>query len=211
MERKELIIKVLIVIFMKYLESSDAQDNSELFEIFEKGFMIAVEEIATENFDPGMQHLSSYLTQLLVLFDRGIILSEEFRRNIFECQDQEKTIQFIEKWFDKMSYLMLNFARRINQIAIINVLPLLNKESLSIVFPKMAPLVFSAIESDIYIKQTEKMQDFYSPEKIMGYETVSVVKNLMAIGSERLANFRSEDKLMSVGLTAEFMIHLQSL
>jgi hypothetical protein len=147
----------------------------------------------------------------LVLFNRGIVLSEEFRANIFGEQNQAQSRVFLGQWFNKMSFLMLNFARRINQLAIIHILPYLDKEILAFTFPKMAAYVFSAVESDIYIKESKNLADFYSPEKIENYETVSVVKNINSKGSSRLAHLRSEDKLMNMSLSESFISNLQKM
>lgn len=155
MEKKEYLVKVLIVIFMKYIEDPNNPDSGDLLSIYEKTFSIAFHEIISENYDNSMQHLSSYMTQLLVLLNRAFILSEDFRKYVFTSQERSQTNLFLKQWFDKMSFLMLNFARRINQLAIIHILPLLTKETVTFVFPKMANLVFSAVESDIYIKETK--------------------------------------------------------
>lgn len=211
MERKEFLVKVLIAVFMKYIEDSNNPDSGALLAVFEKAFMIAVDEIASENYDGSMQHLSSYITQLLVLLNRGIILSEEFRKNIFVYQDQEQSKNFLAQWFNKMTFLMLNYARRINQLAIIHTLPLLTKEMIAFVFPKMATLVFHAVESDIYVKESKNLDDFYSPEKIENYETVAVVRNVNAKGSKRLATLRAEDSLMNVSLVEAFITNLQQM
>ena len=211
MERKEHLIKVLIAIFMKHIEGGPHPESETLLATFEKAFMIIFEEVCSKNYDSGMQHLSSYFTQLLVLLNRGIIISEAFRDNIFRNENHEKSKEFLNNWFSNMSFLMLNYARRINQLAIIHALPLLTKEMVADVFPKISSLIFSAIESDIYIKESKKMEDFYSPEKIEGYETVSIVKNVNAKGSKRLATLRSEDKLMTMGLTETFIQNLQSM
>lgn len=196
---------------MKYIEDSNSSNSADLITIFEKAIMIALEEIISSNFDTSMSHWNSYGTQLLVLFNRGIVLSEEFRSNIFGSQNQEQSRIFLEQWFNKMTLLMLNFARRINQLAIIHILPYLDKEMLAFTFPKMASYVFSAVESDIYIKESKNLADFYSPEKIENYETVSVVKNINSKGSARLAHLRSEDKLMNMGLAEAFITNLQAL
>jgi len=211
MERKEHVVKVLISIFMKYIEDPDNPLRGELLSVFEKAFMIGVEEVISENYDPSMQHLSSYITQLLVLMNRGIIMFEEVRKNIFISQDQSQSSQFLEKWFDKMSYIMMNYGRRINQLAIIHTLPFLNKEMIAFAFPKIAPLVFSAVESYIYIKESKKAEDFYSPEKIDGYETVSMVRNVNAKGSKRLATLRANDTLMNANLAEIFITNLQKM
>ena len=209
MERKEFMVKVLIVIFMKHIENGS--DSAALLEIFEKAFMIAMQEMVSENYNPSMQHNSSYYTQLLMLMNRGIVLSEEFRKNIFEYRSQQESIQFLCKWFDKMHFIMMNFARRINQLAIIKTLPLLSKEAVCQFFPKVAPNVFSAVESDIYINESKNTEDFYSPDKIENYETISVVKNVNAKGSKRLAALRAEDSLMNVSLVEEFINNMQAM
>lgn len=196
---------------MKHIEELPHPESESLLSIFEKAFMITFEEVCSKNYDSGMQHLSSYFTQLLTLLNRGIIISEAFRNNIFRNENHEKSKEFLNNWFYNMSFLMLNYARRINQLAIIHTLPLLTKEMVTHIFPKMSSLIFSAIESDIYIKESKKMEDFYSPEKIEGYETVSIVKNVNAKGSKRLANLRSEDKLIEMGLTETFIHNLQSM
>ena len=194
---------------MKHIEELPHPESESLLSVFEKAFMITFEEVWSKNYDSGMQHLSSYFTQLLTLLNRGIIISEAFRNNIFRNENHEKSKEFLNNWFYNMSFLMLNYARRINQLAIIHTLPLLTKEMVTHIFPKMSSLIFSAIESDIYIKESKKMEDFYSPEKIEGYETVSIVKNVNAKGSKRLANLRSEDKLIEMGLTETFIHNLQ--
>lgn len=211
MERKEHIVKILICIFMKYIEDPQNPMRGELLSIFEKAFMVGMEEVISENYDPSMQHLSSYITQLLVLMNRGIIMFEEVRNNIFNSQDQSQSSIFLEKWFDKMSFIMLNYARRINQLAIIHTLPFMNKEMIAFAFPKIAPLVFSAVESYIYIKENKNEADFYSPEKIEGYETVSMVRNVNAKGSKRLATLRSNDSLMNANLAEIFIKNLQKM
>lgn len=211
MERKEHLVKLLISIFMKHIEGEPHPESGALLSTFERAFMITFEEVCSKNYDSGMQHLSSYFTQLLTLLNRGIIISEAFRDNIFRNQDQETSKEFLNNWFNNMSFLMLNYARRINQLAIIYTLPLLTKDMVTNVFPKISSLLFAAIESDIYIKESKKMEDFYSPEKIEGYETVSIVKNVNAKGSKRLASLRAQDKLIETGLTEAFIHNLQSL
>ncbi|CAI2375884.1 unnamed protein product [Moneuplotes crassus] len=211
MERKEHLVKVLITIFMKYIEDPMSESKDVLLPILEKAFMIGVDEIASDNFDPSMQHLSSYITQLLIFVNRGIVIFEDIRKNIFESQDQKQSMLFLEKWFEKMNFLMLNFARRINQLAIIHALPLLDKEMITLVFPKMAPLVFNAVGSDVYIKETAKSEDFYSPEKIEGYEVVSMVKHVNGKTSKRLATLRQNDPLMKISLAESFINNLQTM
>jgi hypothetical protein len=56
MERKEHLVKILIIIFMKYIEDSNNSNSADLIPIFEKAIMIAVEEIISSNFDTSMSH-----------------------------------------------------------------------------------------------------------------------------------------------------------
>lgn len=56
MERKEHFVKILIIIFMKYIEDSNSSNSADLITIFEKAIMIALEEIISSNFDTSMSH-----------------------------------------------------------------------------------------------------------------------------------------------------------
>ena len=211
MERKEHVVKVLITIFMKYIENPESPHRDSLLSIFEKAFMVAIDEIVSQNYENSMQHLSSYMTQLLVLLNRGMIAFEVVRNLIFKAEDQNQSMIFLENWFDKMSFLMLNFARRISQLAIIHSLPLLTKDMIRFAFPKMAPLVFSAVESDVYINQSKNRKDFYSPDKLEAYETIPMIKNVNAKGSARLTKLRERDKLMKVSLATLFITNMQAM
>lgn len=117
---------------MKYIENDEAGDAQNLMEMFETVFLLAFEEICSDSYDTAMPHLSSYFTQLIILIDRGIIFSENFRVNILQNQEFDKTKLFLENWYEKMSFLILNYARRINQLAIIETLPLMSKDIIAL-------------------------------------------------------------------------------
>jgi len=74
-----------------------------------------------------------------------------------------------------MEFLNSNEARRLRNIAILKILPIMSQLQIVQNFNFVIRQVNSAVQSFIYELTNQGSPEFYSPENIKGYETISRV------------------------------------
>ena len=97
-------------------------------------------------------------------------------------------------------------SRRINLLAIYNLLPFFTGELIQKTFGEIGRLTFTILDSFLHIKLLNGDSDFNSPSKVAHTHIVStkVKINLMEKVSQRMENIKKEDPLLLVDIIEYF-------
>jgi hypothetical protein len=154
---------------------------------------------------------SIYFTQLLSYLNRLIVVSREFfTQQVLPQLSQTRgysTTHFVEAWFSKMDFLVSQEARRINLLAIYNLLPYFSAELVQRTFQQVGQLTFSQLDSYIYLKLTNSESRLYSPSKVSFNPQVMNAKirvNQMEKVSHRLEELKKDDQLQLIDIIEHF-------
>jgi hypothetical protein len=157
---------------------------------------------------------SVFYTVAVTFINRAITVNREnFIHSVIEPLCASKGISFghfVEAWFNKMEMIVSQESRRINLVAIYNLLPYYNAELLQKWFGEIGRLTFTILESHLHIKLLSHDTRYCSPSKVSHYQVIStkVKINMMEKVSQRMESLKREDSLLDLDIIDLFWTSL---
>ena len=202
LDASSIAISVIETILMKYIQSTNDVENNIMANM--KPFLeISLQQMTTISSGKLLECCSKFDTMLIAMVSRLIIFNTLFVMNLLMNLGVNLG-QFIIGWINRMDHISTHYGRRLNLLAILNIMPFLGADLLQAYFGKLMEYVLPLIENFIYTKQSNanisSSSSTLTPTKPIKHE--SVRKDTSQ--NERKAELRRNDTIANIEIDVYF-------